>query len=197
MDELQPLVAAECAALAGVLDTLTAAEWEAPSLCRGWRIREVVAHVTMPARYTPEQFGAEMAAAGGDFGVLSNRVATRDAGLPAGELVAALRTERLQTWAPPGGGYSGALSHVVIHGVDATVALGRPRACSDTAARLVLGALVQGGGRMFDVDLAGKRLITHDLDFSHGQGQEIHDNSGQMIALLARRTLPDGRSLEK
>jgi len=39
------------------------ATWDAPTLCEGWQVRNVVAHVTMPARLTPEQFGAEMAAA--------------------------------------------------------------------------------------------------------------------------------------
>ena len=195
MDDLQPLVAAECESLAGVLDTLTDAEWDAPSLCQGWRVREVVAHVSMPGRYTTEQFGAEMAAAGGDFGALSNRVAARDANLPTSVLVAALRTEQMQNWAPPGGGFAGALSHVVIHGCDATVALGRPRASGDVAARIVLDALVAGDGRLFDVDLSGKRLVAVDLDFSYGQGTEIHQHSGQLVALLARRTLPGGRSL--
>ena len=197
MDELQPLVAAECESLARVLDTLTDAEWDAPSLCQGWRVREVVAHVTMPGRYTPEQFGAEMAAAAGDFGALSNLVAARDADLPTSELVAALRTEQMQNWAPPGGGFAGALSHVVIHGCDATAALGRPRAAGDAAARIVLDALVAGDGRLFDVDLSGKRLVADDLDFSYGQGSEIREHSGQLVALLARRTLPDGRSLAK
>ena len=56
--------------------------WDAPSLCEKWQVRHVVAHVTMPARLTPEQYGAEMAAAGGDFTVLSDTVAARDASLP-------------------------------------------------------------------------------------------------------------------
>ena len=41
--------------------------WDAATLCAGWQVRHVVAHVTMPARLTPERFGAEMAAAGGDW----------------------------------------------------------------------------------------------------------------------------------
>ena len=56
--------------------------WDAPSLCDKWQVRHVIAHVTMPARLTPEQFGAEMAAAGGDFAVLSDTVAPRDGALP-------------------------------------------------------------------------------------------------------------------
>ena len=48
---------------------LAASDWDAPSLCERWLVRHVVAHVTMPVRLSPQQFGAEMAAARGDFGV--------------------------------------------------------------------------------------------------------------------------------
>jgi uncharacterized protein (TIGR03083 family) len=45
-------LADEYRALADLLESSTAAVWDAPSLCEGWRTREVVAHVTMPARYS-------------------------------------------------------------------------------------------------------------------------------------------------
>ena len=32
--------------LADFLDTLTPEQWETPSLCRGWTVRDVAAHVT-------------------------------------------------------------------------------------------------------------------------------------------------------
>ena len=113
----------------GLADLLAAAPvdtWDAPSLCEKWLVRHVVAHVTMPARLTPEQFGAEMAAAGGDFTVLSDTVATRDASLPVADLLDQLRSPGLHAWQPPGGGAAGALSHAVIHSLDVTVALDRP-----------------------------------------------------------------------
>jgi uncharacterized protein (TIGR03083 family) len=78
--------------LADLLATAPAETWDAPSLCTGWQVRHVVAHLAMPVRLTPEQFGAEMAAAGGDFGVLSDTVAARDAVLPVAEHLAALRS---------------------------------------------------------------------------------------------------------
>ena len=71
--------------LADLLASAPAETWDAPSLCDNWQVRHVVADVTMPVRLTPEQFGAEMAAAGGDFAVLSNTIAERDASLPAAE----------------------------------------------------------------------------------------------------------------
>ena len=62
-----------------------------------------------------------------DFSRLSNQIAARDAELPAAELVANLRDDSMHHWTPPGGGYAGALNHVVIHGLDVTVPLGVPR----------------------------------------------------------------------
>ena len=45
-------LAGEYRDLADLLESSTADIWAAPSLCEGWRTREVVAHVTMPARYS-------------------------------------------------------------------------------------------------------------------------------------------------
>jgi hypothetical protein len=76
-------VAGEYLALADLLETAGDSVWDAPSLCEGWRTREVIAHVTMPARYDGPAFMAELDAAGGDFTALSNTVAERDGALPS------------------------------------------------------------------------------------------------------------------
>lgn len=39
------MATAERTDLADLLETLTAGQWEAPSLCEDWRVRDVVAHV--------------------------------------------------------------------------------------------------------------------------------------------------------
>ena len=90
--DLQPAVAAEFVALAGLLDSATDAQWDTPSLCAGWRVREVIAHMTMAARYSEEDFMAELRRYEFDFGRLSNEIAARDAELPADELVASLQS---------------------------------------------------------------------------------------------------------
>jgi uncharacterized protein (TIGR03083 family) len=169
----------------GLADLLAAepADWDAPSLCEGWQARNVVAHVTMAARLTPEQFGAEMAAAGGNFGVLSDTVAARDGALPTDQLLAALRSPVLHAWQPPGGGAAGALSHAVIHSLDVTVALGRPPVAPDDAVAAVLEQLLAAEGAWFGVDPTGLRTDGADR--------------GDLVALLSGRTLPDGRSLPK
>jgi uncharacterized protein (TIGR03083 family) len=179
----------------GLADLVTGSDWDAPSLCTGWQVRHVLAHVTMPARLTPEQFGAEMAAARGDFGVLSDTVAARDAALPPAELLAALRSPVLHDWQPPGGGRAGALTHAVVHSLDVTVALGAPPTAPAAARAAVLDLL--GDGRVFGLDLTGVRLEASDTDWGAGHGDVVRADSAELVALLAGRTLPDGRALPR
>jgi uncharacterized protein (TIGR03083 family) len=184
----------------GLADLLTATgddAWDAPSLCDGWLVRHVIAHVTMPVRLTPQLFGAEMAAAGGDFTVLSDTVATRDGSLPVADLLDQLRSPALHAWQPPGGGAAGALSHAVIHSLDVTIALDRPAVAPAAAATAVLDQLTAAHGTFFGVDLTGVRLEAADTDWSWGDGQLVRGDSGELVALLSGRALPDGRVLPR
>lgn len=195
MTDLQSWVAPTYNGLADLLTATPANTWDAPSLCEKWLVRHVIAHVTMPARLTPAQFGAEMATAGGDFTTLSNTVAARDASLPVADLLDQLRSPRLHAWQPPGGGAAGALSHAVIHSLDVTVALDRPPVAPAEAATAVLEQLTAARGSWFGVDLTDVRLEATDTDWSWGRGRLVRADSGCLVALLSGRTLPDGRTL--
>jgi uncharacterized protein (TIGR03083 family) len=183
--------------LADLLSAAAVATWDAPSLCEKWLVRHVIAHVTMPVRLTPAQFGVEMAAAGGDFTVLSDTVATRDAALPVAELLDQLRSARLHDWQPPGGGAAGALSHAVIHSLDVTIALDQPAVAPAEAATAVLDQLTAADGRIFGVDLTDVRLEAADTDWSWGSGRLVRADTGALVALLSGRELPDGRTLPR
>ncbi len=197
MTDPQSWVAPTYLGLADLLDTRTGLLWDAPSLCENWLVRHVVAHVTMPARLTPEQYWAEMAAAGGDFTVLSDTVATRDAALPVAELLAQLRSPGLHSWQPPGGGADGALSHAVMHSLDVTIALERPAVAPVEAVTAVLDQLTAARGAWFSLDLTGIRLEAADNDWSWGNGEVVRADSGSLVALLGGRALPDGRTLPR
>ena len=188
--------------LADLLADGPEAAWDAATLCEKWQARHVAAHVTMPARMTPEQFGAEMAAAQGDFTRMSDTVAERDAALPAAELLAALRSPVLHRWQPPGGGAAGALSHAVIHSLDVTVPAGTPPVAPGSAVVSVLDQLTAADGAFFGIDLTGVRLEATDTDWawrdsdsSSNDGDVVRAGTGELLALLSGRTLPDGRAL--
>jgi uncharacterized protein (TIGR03083 family) len=197
MTDLQSWVAPTYDRLADLLAAAAVDVWDAPSLCEKWLVRHVIAHVTMPVRLTPEQFGAEMAAAGGDFTALSDTVAVRDAALPVTELLDQLRSPRLHAWQPPGGGAAGALSHAVIHSLDVTIALDRPAVAPREAAIAVLDQLTAANGTLFGVDLTDVRLEATDTDWSWGSGRLVRADSGSLVPLLSGRALPDGRTLPR
>jgi uncharacterized protein (TIGR03083 family) len=192
--DLQPAVAAEFLALAELLGSATDAQWDTPSLCEGWRVREVIAHMTMAARYPEEKFMAELRRREFDFTRLSNDVASRDAHLPTSELVANLRSGLMHHWTPPGGGYHGALNHVVIHGLDVTVPLGVPRRSPDETIRVVLDDLTRGGIHAhFGTDIAGRCLQATDLGWSYGSGPALRGAAGDLALVMCGRALPEGR----
>jgi uncharacterized protein (TIGR03083 family) len=196
--DLRPGIAAQYLALADALDSIPEAAWETPSLCEGWRVREVIAHVTMPARYDHEAFMAELRARDFDFAQLSNEIAARDVQLPTEILLANLRDTALHRWAPgrppPQGGYHGALNHAVIHGLDATVPLGLRPSASDGVMQIVLDDLTQHGiHEHFETSIAGRRLEATDLDWSYGSGATLIGSSADLALALCGRKLPPGR----
>jgi len=129
-----------------------------------------------------------------DFTRLSNEIAERDARVPTDDLVADLRSDVMQHWTPPGGGYHGALSHVVIHGLDVTVPLGVPRRCPDETITVVLDDLTHGGGHAhFGLDVGGRRLEATDLDWAYGAGTELRGAAEDLALALTGRVVPDGR----
>lgn len=184
---LRTLLGSSYAALADALDDIDAARWAEPSLCEGWSIANVVAHLTMAARYDEAAFSAELAADGYDFQTMSDRLAVRDGSLPAADLLANLRSETMATFAMPGGGLLGSLSHVVIHGLDATWPLGLGRTCPDDAARVVLDGLAATSPTMFGVDLDGRALRATDLDWSHGQGRPGEADAATLLLAMSGR----------
>ena len=187
--DLRHEIAGEYVALADLLEAAPEALWDAPSLCAGWRTREVVAHLTMPARYGTDEFMAEMVAVGGDFTRLSNAIATRDGAQPPERLLADLRSEQLHAWEPPGGGQLGALTHVVVHGLDITEATGLRRQVPTARLATVLGA---ADPAVFGIDLAGVELRALDLDWSFGSGALVTGPAQVLLLVLCGRRLPDG-----
>lgn len=191
MTDIQALVGPQFRALAAALAGQPATVADAPSLCAGWAVRHVLAHLTTAARYDAPAFLAELAAAGHDFTAVNERLARRDGDRPWEALLADLRGDTMAAWAPPGGGAAGALSHVVIHGLDVTAALGLPRTADDDAIRIVLDGLVAGGvSKHFGVDPGGFRLRATDLDWTAGDGTPVEATAGDLVLALAGRERP-------
>ncbi|MGP3948114.1 maleylpyruvate isomerase family mycothiol-dependent enzyme [Streptomyces sp. 7N604] len=187
-------IAAERRELADVLSALPPASWETQTLCAGWRVREVVAHVTMPFRYSTARFIRELMTSRGNFNRMADRCARRDGQAPTGELVAALRNNEWYPWQPPGGGFEAALTHDVIHGLDITVPLNITRQIPEEHLRIVLETITGPKSlKHFGVGLDGIELRADDIDWSFGTGTPLTGRAQDLALVMCGRKLPAGR----
>jgi uncharacterized protein (TIGR03083 family) len=191
--DLMPIVTAERRAFGDVLEGLPETDWNAPSLCSGWRVREVVAHMTMPFRYPAPRFLGEMVRSRGNFARMADRVARRDAQAPIGTLLDGWRTNEDHRWKPPGGGRVGALTHDAVHGLDITIPLGIEHPVGEQALRLVLAhATTPLSLKHSGFDGTAIRLEADDLDWAFGTGQPVRGRARHLLMLLMGRRLPAG-----
>jgi uncharacterized protein (TIGR03083 family) len=191
MTDIRTAVAAERTELAEVLAGLSEDDWDQPTLCKEWRVRELVAHITMPYRISTPRFLAGLIRAGGKFDRYADRQARADAAaLSSAELLECLRQNVNHPWKPPGGGYVGALSHDVIHGLDVTVALGIDRQVPAERLHYILDDMNPRQVKYFGVELNGIQLQATDLDWTYGTGTPLAGAAQDLLLVLCGRTLP-------
>jgi len=189
-DEVRAALTAERRAQVELYASLAEEQWDTPSLCSGWRVREVLAHITMPGRYSLRRMTWEVAKARGSLDRMADRRARIDAArLSAGQLWESLRDDVGHPWAPHGDGLLGALSHDVIHGLDVSVPLGLDHLASPDRVRLVLGGLRPG--QFAHVD--GVQLQATDVDWTYGIGEPVRGRAQDLLLLVCGRRLPAGR----
>jgi uncharacterized protein (TIGR03083 family) len=193
MSAIRDAVIGERTDLTSILSDLTPEQWGHPSLCVGWRTREVVAHMTMPFRMSTGRFLAGMIRARGNFDRLADRQARADTQTMSDQdLLAQMRNNIEHPWRPPGGGEVGALSHDVIHGLDIAVALGLPRVVPTERIAMILEETGGQNIKYFGTDLSNVRLTASDLDWTFGDGKALHGRGQDLLLVIAGRRLPEG-----
>lgn len=172
--------------LADLLETLTDDEWELPSLCQGWRIRDVAAHVALVPH--PPSAGAmlvEGVRARGNFHRLNHDLSVRYANRPGADLVGELREHAASRKMPVVTNHRNILFDILVHGQDIAIPLGRKREMPLAAARA-------GATRVWEMGwpfwakrrLSGFRLTATDVEWAVGSGASGCDVCGPVDALL-------------
>jgi uncharacterized protein (TIGR03083 family) len=172
-------IATERRALVHALRTVDDAAWDTPSLCAGWRARDVLAHLTMPFAVRTPQFVVGMIANLGNYDRYAGRWATGEADARSPEeLLATLEANADSRFTPPGFGAEAPLTDIVVHGLDLCVPLGIELGHGRVEVlRTVLGFLVSPkAGRVFrssEVALDGRELVATDVGWRWGSGDPV------------------------
>ncbi len=185
MADLMPAIHDQRKALAADLEGLSDQQWGTMSLCDGWTVQDVAAHMTATAKISPPQFFVKMIGSGFSL----KRMQTKDIAVARGsspaDTLSRFKAEVSSTKHPPGPNETW-LGEVVIHAEDIRRPLGitHDYPIDDVAAvatfykgsNLIIGAKKR---------IAGLKLTATDVDWSTGDGP---DASGPILSLVMAMT---------
>src|SRR6478672_274361 len=117
------------ASLADTIEGLTPDQWQTPSLCAGWSVGNMAAHLLSSAEMTQGRFLGKLASSGFSFNRMGQRGIDDLSDLTPQQLADRLRKRTTTTNQPPGPAMA-MLGEVVVHGED----LRRPVGLSQPAA---------------------------------------------------------------
>jgi uncharacterized protein (TIGR03083 family) len=183
--DVWPTIHAERRALADDLDGLTPEQWGTASLCEGWTVHDVLAHLLVLESMTPFRFVTRFAGARFDFARYADRGIAREQRPDPAQTLAAFRSAQDRTTAPPGPKETWVGEHLV-HGEDVRRPLGITRtypmdAVLDTLDFYQRSQPIIGGRDR----VAGLTLRATDADHSVGSGPEV---SGPALDLVLAAT---------
>lgn len=177
-------------ALVDLLANLDENEWERPSLCEQWRVKDVVAHLAL----TPQSPGVVRILvlgfrARGNFDAVNRDLAVAHANRPPAELLAQLGQLADSRRKPAITTLDNLLFDTLVHIQDVAIPLGR-------AASMPLDAAREGAERVWRMGwpfwarrrLRGVRLTATDIDWTAGEGAGIRGPIQALLLLLTGRT---------
>jgi uncharacterized protein (TIGR03083 family) len=172
--------------LADFLDTLAPEQWETPSLCAGWTVRQVVAHITHSTTNWAK-LSLELLRSGMRFNAVTLRMGRDDQRTPE-EITAALRAMVGGRRRPPGTAVADPLMDVLVHGQDIAVPLGIRRTMPVPAA-VVAAERVWTMGFPFNArkHFPNVRFTATDVEFSVGKGDQVRAPVRDILMTLTGR----------
>ena len=191
-DEVWATVDRERRELADLLEGLSDEQWDTPSLCAAWRVREVAAHLTL-AHMGRRRAVVEAVRARGDFDAMVRDTALRRATTPRQDLVADLRAMVGSRRRAPGVSPLEPLLDALVHGQDITLPLGLERSMPLDAATNAATRVWTAGwplSRAFDARrrLRGLQLVADDVEWSVGDGPRVSAPVQTLLLVLTGRT---------
>ena len=177
--------------LASYLETLTPEQWDAPSLCDQWKVRDVVGHLVE---------GANKISMGSMMGALARNGFNLNKMLAAGaievgqrspeDLSKAMREAVSLRNSPPMTKPEDTLSDTVIHTQDIRRALGDPGSVPQDRLIVALDRMKNTGTILgIKKRIAGLKLVATDTDWTTGEGPEVSGTGEALLmAMCGRKT---------
>ncbi|MEJ2863904.1 maleylpyruvate isomerase family mycothiol-dependent enzyme [Actinomycetospora flava] len=188
MTDSRALAQAERADLAALLTTLTPEQWDAPSLCTKWRVRDVVAHVIGFDVQGMTGYVRTLVLAGGSPNRANQLAVDALRDLDPWWLLDLVKRYRTPEGMTARQGYRIALTDGAIHHQDIRRPLGLPREIDPERLRTVLDLAMVSPRVHASSRVRGLRLQATDIDWHHGTGPEVTGPGESLLMAAAGRT---------
>ena len=168
-------IATERLGIAEVLEGLTEAQWQTPSLCGKWSVRELAGHLVVPFHTSIPNFAVAMVKARGSFHRANDSLARAQSRRPTADLIADLRANAESHFTPPGQGPLAPLTDNLVHGQDLRIPLGLNDPRDPEGWRQSLDFLVSPAAQAGFTSRGTPpvELVATDLDWHHGEGPQV------------------------
>ena len=180
-----PTIHAERKALATDLREVTGEQWDTPSLCSQWTVRDVLAHMTSTASLTPPAFFGKLVGSGFSFDKVQEAGVAANRGSSPADTMARFDAVLTSTKHPPGPADTW-LGETIVHAEDIRRPLGIKH--SYPAEAMVAVANFYKGSNMLIGSknrISGLTLHATDAEWSHGTGPEV---AGPILSLVQAMT---------
>ena len=140
-DQAWQVIRAERLRVADLLDSLAVSDWDQPSLCAGWTVRDVAAHLTLQQIGARAAVGMMVAYRGNTDRAIADRARQRARAWPIANIIAEIRGTAGLPRHNFGVTYAETLIDVLVHAQDIAIPLGRdhpmpPEAAAAAATRI-------------------------------------------------------------
>lgn len=193
MTDLFTLIAAERRTTADLVEALTEEQSSTPSLCNGWTVRDVAAHLTMPLTVGLPKMFLGIARHRGDFNRYAQEWAMSTArSQSTASLASTLRDRADSRFTPPGLDAHAPLTDIVVHTLDMRVPLGMPGdgPAPEASNRILDFLMTKMATRGFlpKDRLPGLSFRSTDTGWSAGSGPAIDGPSTALMLAICGRT---------
>lgn len=193
MDDTWSIVHGERRALIEDLSPVLPERGNTPSLCDGWTIHDVLAHLVDDAKTTKASFVRTLVMAGFNFDRLNQKGVDRERRDSLAKTLEAFSLVSSRTTGAPAP-LASRLVEIIVHGEDIRRPLGISHTYPTSAViKAIEYQLATSGSMGGSKDRAvGLHIIATDTGWSHGAGEPVQGQAIDLLMALTGRLVPTG-----
>jgi uncharacterized protein (TIGR03083 family) len=189
-DQVWQVIDAQRHSVVALLEGLSDDEWRRPSLCAGWTVRDVAAHLTLQQMGLRDEIRMMVRWRGSLDRTIQDAACRRAAAMTTEQIIAEIRGMIGARRHNVGVTYLETLIDILVHGQDIAIPLGRRHDMPPAAAAVAAGRVLSMRWPPPPPSvrkMTGFRLVATDISWSVGEGPEVRTPMSELLLMCTGR----------